>query len=118
MKSTFNDLDSIPLLRFLLQRNILFSSPYSSFLHFPPPFFLQCFSNVCSHLSVYYSSTFSNFFLTSSNIYPQIFCHPTHIATLPCTSPVTPFSYILLFPFSFLSSLIVLLLLLPPFQTP
>ena len=78
MKSTVNDLDIIPLLRFLLWRNILFSNLFFLSFHFLPPFFLLPSSNARFHQSAYLPSTSSNSFLTSLSILPQTFCHPTH----------------------------------------
>ena len=94
MKSTVNDLDITPLLRFLLWRNVLFSSLFFSSSHFLPPFLLLPSSNAHFHQSSYLSSTFSNFFPIYSSILPQIFNYPTHTTTLPYTSLVTPSFYI------------------------
>ena len=111
IKSIINDLDITPLLRFLLWRNVLLSS--TSFLssHFLPPFFLLSSLDIHFHRFSYLPSTFSNSFLIYLNILPQIFDHPTHIITLPCTSLVTLFFY------THLPPLFVISLLFPLVQT-
>ena len=90
MKSTVNDLDITPLLRFLLQRNVLFSNLFLLSSRFLPPFFLLFFLNTRFHQSVYSPSTFSNFFPIYLSTPPQIFNCPTHITASPYTSPVIP----------------------------
>ena len=111
MKSIINDLDITPLLRFLLQRNVLFSNPFSLFFHFLPPFFLLLSSHVCFHQSINPLSISFNSFLISSNTLQTPY-HPTHIAISPYTSLVIPSSSIRLLLFSFLSFLVILLLFL------
>ena len=91
MKSTVNDLDITPLLRFLFQRNILFSNLFFLFFHFLPPFFLLPSLNARFHQSAYLSSTSSNSFLTFINILSRT-CHPTCIVPSPYTSLVIPSS--------------------------
>ena len=106
MKSTVNNLDITPLLRFLLWRNSPVFSPY--FFCFLPPSVLPLFSNARFHRSSYPLSTFSNSFLIYLNIPPQTFDHSTHTTTLLYTSPVIPFFCTLPPP-----PLVILLLLLP-----
>ena len=90
MKSIVNDLDITPLLRFLFQRNVLFSNLFFLFSCFLPPFFLLSFSNALFCQSVNLPSTFSNSFPIYLSIPPQIFNYPTHTTTSPYTSLVTP----------------------------
>ena len=108
MKSTINNLDITPLLRFLLQRNVLFSN--LSLLSFCslPPFFLLPSSNARFHQFAYLPSTFSNSFPIYLNILPRTFDHPIHTTTSLYTSPVIPFFCTLPPP-----PLVILLLLLP-----
>ena len=121
IKSTVNDLDITPLLRFLLRRNVLLSSPSLLSSHFLPPFFLLSSSDIHFHRFSYLPSTFSNSFLIYLNILPQIFSHPTHITTSPCTFPVTPSFYIHLPPLLVVSPLFplvrTLLLVFPHFSS-
>ena len=110
-KSTIHNFDIIPLLRFLLWRNVLLSSLFLSSSHFLPLCFLLSFSDAHFCQSFYLSSTFSNSFLIYLNIPSQIFDCLTHTTALPYASPVIPFFCILpLLP-------LVVLLLLPPVQT-
>ena len=111
IKSTVNDLDITPLLRFLLQRNVLFSSLFFLSSRSPPPFFLLSFSSAHFRQSSYLPFTFSNSFLIYLNIPPQTFDHPTRTTALPYTSPVISFFCILPPPPPIVS------LLLPPVQT-
>ena len=100
IKSTVNDLDITPLLRFLLWRNVLFSSLFFLSSHSPPPFFLLPFSSVYFRQSSYLPSTFSSSFLIYLNIPPRTFDHPTYTTTSLCTFLVTP-SFCNLLPLSF-----------------
>ena len=93
MKSTINDLDITPLLRFLLRRNVLFSSLSFLFSCSLPPFFLLPFSSAHFCQSSYLPSTFSNSFLIYLNISPQTFDHPTRTTTSLCIFLVTPSFY-------------------------
>ena len=89
MKSTVNDLDIISLLRFLLQKNVLFSSLFFLSSRFLPPFLLLSSSNAHFCQSAYLPFTFSNSFPIYLSIPSQIFDHPIHTTTLPYTSLVT-----------------------------
>ena len=109
MKSTINDLDITPPLRFLLWRNVLFSNLFLLSFRFLLPFFLLSSSNVHFHQSIYPLSISSNSFLIFSNILLQTSCHPTHIVPLPYTSLVIPSSCIRLLLSSFLFSPVILL---------
>ena len=111
IKSTVNDLNITPFLRFLLQRNVLFSSLSLLSFRSLSPFFFLLSSNICFHQFAYLPSTFSNSFPIYLNIPPQTFDHPTHTTTLLYTFPVTPFFCILPPP------PLVILLLLPPIRT-
>ena len=109
-KSIFFDLDIILPSRFLLQRNVLFSSPFHSFSPFLLSFFLLFFSNTRFHHSACLFFISSNFILTSPNTLSQTSCYPIYIAKLLYTSPAIPFSYIPLFLLFFLLLVISLLL--------
>ena len=111
IKSTFCNLDITPSSRFLLWKNILFSSLFFLSFCFLSLFFLLLSSSACFCQSTYLLSTFSNFILTSSDISPRISCHPTRITTLLYTFLAVPFSYIPLFLFFFLLLVISLLFL-------
>ena len=111
MKSTVNHLDITPLLRFLLWRNVLFSSPFFPSSCFLPPFLLLSSPDAYFHQSSYLASTSFNSFPIYLDILPQIFNHPTHITTLPYTSLAAP-SFCILHP-----PPLVVLLLLPPIRT-
>ena len=89
MKSTINNLDIISLLRFLLRRNVLFSSLFFLSFHLLSSFFFLSSSNAHFCQSAYLPSIFSNSFLIYSSIPPQTFDHPTHTVILPYTFPVT-----------------------------
>ena len=93
IKSTVHNLNITPLFRFLLRRNVLFSSLFFLSSHSPPPFFLLPFSSVHFHQSSYLPSTFSNSFLIYLNIPPRTFNHPTHTTTSLCIFLVTPSFY-------------------------
>ena len=111
IKSTVNGLDITSLLRFLLQRNVLFFSLSLLSFHSLLLFFLLSFSSARFHQSFYLPSTFSNSFLIYLNIPLQTFNCPTRTTALPYTSLVIPFFYILPPP------PLVISLLLPPVQT-
>ena len=74
MKSTVSDLDITPLLRFLLQRNVLFPSLFFLSSHFLPPFLLLSSPNAYFHQSSYLPSTSSNLFRYSSSNFQSF--HP------------------------------------------
>ena len=89
-----------------------------SFIHFLLffPLFSLFSSNTRFCQSTYPLFISSNFSLTSPNISPQISCRPIHTIVLPYIFLAIPFSYILPFLLSSLSSFLPLLviLLLPP----
>ena len=111
IKSTVNGLDITPLLRFLLQRNVLFFSLSLLSFHSLLSFFLLPFSSARFHQSFYLPSTFSNSFLIYLNIPLQTFNRPTRTTALLYTSLVIPFFCILPPP------PLVISLLLSPVQT-
>ena len=100
IKFIINDLDITPLLRFLLWKNVLFSSLSLLSSRSLPPFFLLPSSDAHFHQFAYLPSTFSSSFLIYLNIPPRTFDHPTYTTTSLCTFLVTPSFYNLL-PLSF-----------------
>ena len=90
MKSIINNLDITPPLRFLLQRNILFSNLFLLSFRFLLSFFLLSFPDGSFCQSSYLPSTSSNSFPIYLDILPQIFDHPTCTTTSLYTSLAAP----------------------------
>ena len=111
MKSIINNLNITLPLRFLLQRNVLFSNLFLLSFCFLLPFFLLSFPDASFCQSSYLPSTSSNFFPIYLDILPQIFNYPTHTTTSPYTSLAAP-SFCILHP-----PPLVISLLLPPVRT-
>ena len=93
-----------PPSRFLLWRNVLFSSPCLTVSAFLLPLFSLFPSNTCFHQSINPLFTSSNFSPTSLNTLPQIFYCSTYTIVLPYIFPAIPFSYTLPFLLYFLFS--------------